>query len=101
MKYFSSGTDEKDGDIHFIASLKDQDFSVIDTSRLNECCKIMQFKYANLVTDTPLSLDDAEIFTDNKPRLEVMNNQFIEEWRKKSLNIYLKKITTNDIPFFK
>ena len=100
VKYFFSGKEDSDGDLHLIASLTEQDFHSIDNDRLNICCQVMPHKYNELITDNEISLNNALILTDDKPQLETLNSYWNEQWRKRTMDEYLKNLTFNKIPFF-
>ena len=100
VKYFFSEKENIDGDIHLIASLTEQDFHSIDDGRLNVCCKVMPHKYDELITDDEIALNDALVLTDDKPQLEILNSYWVEQWRKTTVDKYLKNLTLNKIPFF-
>ena len=100
MKYFYSGSNDQDGDIHLIASMSKINFDTIDESRLNDCCKVKDHKYSNLVTDAVIKLDDALVLTDDKPQLELINNFATEIWRKRTIETYLVNLPGYKIPFF-
>jgi hypothetical protein len=100
VKYYFSGSQEEDGDIHFIVSHDDPDFSVIDQKRLNACCRVMDFKPEDLTTAKELSLSDALVLTDDKPQLENMSSYWNELWRKRTFDNYLNDYTYFKIPFF-
>ena len=99
-KYFHQGTETEDGDIHFIATLGNLNFNSINANRLNDCCKVMEFNHADIITETALSVTDGLVLHDDQPKLEVIGNYWNEEYRKSSLNLFLKPYAENEIPFF-
>jgi hypothetical protein len=60
----------------------------------------MPHKYNELITDNEISLNDALILTDDKPQLETLNSYWNEQWRKRTMDEYLKNLTFNKIAFF-
>ena len=100
MKYFYSGNEQEDGDVHLIASLSDLDFSKIDETRLNDCCLSFEHSYKNLITEKRVVTDDVDILQDDKPKLEVINTIATEMWRKRTIETYLVNLPGYEIPFF-
>lgn len=47
-----------------------------------------------------ITLDDAMVFTDDKPNLEILNAPAILEWRKKKMNLMLKTILKSGIEMY-
>ncbi|MCX6245948.1 MAG: fused MFS/spermidine synthase [Bacteroidetes bacterium] len=98
--YFSK-LDEKAGDVHLYASMKGQDFTRIDSTKLNDCCRQKLRDRWTFVTDVPLDLSDAVILTDDRPMLEALNNYAAEYWRKLQIGGFLANLRHNRIPYFK
>ena len=68
------------GDIIFIATNKLEKYSV-SRKRLNKCCE----KYIPLFQKGAIKThdyDDVEIFTDDKAKLEYLNEKIIYDWRR-------------------
>lgn len=100
VKCFSSGTKDSSGDVHFLASLEDVDFHFVNEERQNDCCRILSFKYTDLITEEQVPTMDAFLLSDNRPQFEILNNYCNEEWRTNALKWILKRQMDNQIPFF-
>jgi predicted membrane-bound spermidine synthase len=99
FQYFADGN-EQAGDVIFMASLEKPDFHNINYEKLNACCRQISFAYEDLLTDKKINLDDALVFTDNKPQLEIMNVFWVEQWRKVRINDYANYLARKKIPLF-
>ncbi|MCE3295484.1 MAG: hypothetical protein K0R65_1198 [Crocinitomicaceae bacterium] len=81
---FKSKEQHRFGDIVFVLSHGNPDYSKVKLADLNECCRraknmqdIEQKNISNFVPD----LTGIEVLTDDKPRLELLNSNAIYEWR--------------------
>lgn len=92
---------ENKGDIHFMASQTPIDFHSIMEERLNLCCRTLAHSHDDLIANINFELEDAEVLTDNKPALELMNNQQNETWRRTAIGAIIKREKDNGIPFFR
>lgn len=101
VQHYHAGDETVDGDIHFFASLVEQDFRNISHERLNECCQILSYTYDQLITQKPVNTADAFVLTDDVPRLEMYNSHWNEEWRSRAISGILLRESQNKIPFFR
>lgn len=91
ITYYWHGDPNKFTDIFLIAAKKPFNFEAIKHTQLNDCCMQQYFMNDfrnNPVVRQPLNLEDAYIFTDDKPLMENLNSQALMEWRSNIIEGY-------------
>jgi predicted membrane-bound spermidine synthase len=91
---------ESERTIIFVASPTQLDFSGLSPERQNACCRDLAGISTNFAFLSPgdIDLQDAEVLTDDRPQLEVINLLANERWREDVIEVYDKDLRA--LPMF-